>query len=125
MRRSPSITHGTLAELSAAERISQSYICRVLRLTLLGPEIVERILDGRPTAGLAQFLEPFPVEWERQRERLPAAADLPSHLHVPVPASGNRLQCTRRLAIGDRAEFSQILRSPNDLMPLQIISARP
>jgi hypothetical protein len=29
--------YGTLAELSAAERISRSYICRVLRLTLLAP----------------------------------------------------------------------------------------
>jgi hypothetical protein len=59
--------YGTLAELSAAERISRSYICRILRLTLLAPEIVERILEGRPTAGLAQLLKPFPVEWERQR----------------------------------------------------------
>ena len=32
--------------------------------------IVERILDGRPTPGLAQFLKPVPVEWERQREQL-------------------------------------------------------
>jgi hypothetical protein len=62
--------YGTLAELSAAEQISRSYICRVLGLILLAPEIVERILDGRPTAGLAQFLRPFPVEWERQREWL-------------------------------------------------------
>jgi hypothetical protein len=62
--------YGTLAELSAAEQISRSYICRVLGLTLLAPDIVERILDGRPTAGLAQFLRPFPVEWERQREWL-------------------------------------------------------
>jgi hypothetical protein len=61
---------GTLAELADAERISRSYVCRVLRLTLLAPDIVERILDGRPTAGLAQLLKPFPVEWERQRERL-------------------------------------------------------
>jgi hypothetical protein len=38
----------------------------VLRLTLLSPDIAERILDGRPTAGLAQFLKPFPVEWEKQ-----------------------------------------------------------
>ena len=59
---------GTLAELADAERISRSYVCRVLRLTLLAPDIVERILDGRPTAGLAQFLKPFPAEWERQRE---------------------------------------------------------
>jgi hypothetical protein len=61
--------YGTLAELAAAEGISRSYICRVMRLTLLAPYVVERILDGRPTAGLAQFLQPFPVEWERQRER--------------------------------------------------------
>jgi hypothetical protein len=44
-------------------------VCRVLRLTLLAPDIVERIMDGRPTAGLARFLKPFPFEWERQRER--------------------------------------------------------
>jgi hypothetical protein len=62
---------GTLAELADAERISRSYVCRVLRLTLLAPDIVERILDGRPTAGLARLLEPFPVEWDRQRERFP------------------------------------------------------
>jgi hypothetical protein len=55
--------------LSAAERISQSYICRVLRLTLLAPDIVERVMDGGRTAGLARLLEPFPVEWEKQREQ--------------------------------------------------------
>ena len=62
--------YGTLADLADTERISRSYVCRVLRLTLLAPDIVERILDGRPTAGLAKFLKPFPVEWERQREQL-------------------------------------------------------
>ena len=61
--------YGTMAELADAEGIRRSYVCRVLRLTLLAPDIVERILDGRPTAGLARFLKPFPVEWERQRER--------------------------------------------------------
>jgi hypothetical protein len=40
-----------------------------LRLTLLAPDIVERILDGRPTAGLARLWEPFPAEWEKQREQ--------------------------------------------------------
>jgi hypothetical protein len=62
--------YGTLAELADAERISRSYLCRVLRLTLLAPDIVERILDGRPTAGLAHFLKPFPIEWEKQRNQL-------------------------------------------------------
>jgi hypothetical protein len=61
--------YGTLAELSAAERISRSYICRVLRLTLLAPDIVERILDRCPAPELAELMQPFPAEWERQRER--------------------------------------------------------
>jgi hypothetical protein len=34
----------TLADLAAAERIGRSYACRVLRLTLLAPDIVDRIL---------------------------------------------------------------------------------
>jgi hypothetical protein len=62
--------YGTLAEMADAERISRSYVSRILRLTLLAPDIVERILDGRPTAGLPQLLKPFPVEWEEQRRQL-------------------------------------------------------
>ena len=27
-------------------------------------------MDGQATAGLARLLEPFPVEWETQREQL-------------------------------------------------------
>jgi hypothetical protein len=53
---------GTLADLADSERISRSYVCRVLRLTLLAPDIIEQILDGRRTQ--AHFLKPFPVEWE-------------------------------------------------------------
>jgi hypothetical protein len=61
--------HGTLAELAHAERISRSYVCRVLRLTLLAPDIVEHVLDGRRTPELAHLMQPFPVEWERQRRQ--------------------------------------------------------
>jgi hypothetical protein len=39
--------YGTIAELAAAEKINSSYVSRLLRLTLLAPEIVEMILDGR------------------------------------------------------------------------------
>ena len=54
----------------AAEKINGSYICRVLRLTLLAPDIVEAILDGRQSAEitLAALMEPFPVEWSEQAE---------------------------------------------------------
>jgi hypothetical protein len=44
------------------------YLSRVLRLTLLAPEIVEAILDGRQPAGLQldDLLRGFPLEWEGQ-----------------------------------------------------------
>jgi hypothetical protein len=64
--------YGSAAELAAAEGVDPSYLGRVLRLTLLSPDIVEAILDERLPAwvGLAELLKPFPVEWERQRRRL-------------------------------------------------------
>ncbi len=45
---------------------------RVLRLTLLAPDIVEAILDGTQGSEvtLGRLLEPFPVEWEGQHVRL-------------------------------------------------------
>ena len=60
----------TINELAAAEKINSSYVSRLLRLTLLAPEIVEAILDGRQAEGmtLPGLMEPFPVEWEVQRE---------------------------------------------------------
>jgi hypothetical protein len=59
----------TLAELAGTDGIRRSYVCRVLRLTLLAPDIVERILAGPPMAGLAQLMTPFPLEWDRRREQ--------------------------------------------------------
>ena len=59
----------TIDELARAEKINASYVSRILRLTLLAPEIVEAILDGRqaPEGTLRGVMKPFPVEWERQR----------------------------------------------------------
>jgi hypothetical protein len=58
----------TIAELAEREGIAPSYMTRVLRLTLLAPDIVEAILEGTqgPEVTLVRGLEPFPVEWERQ-----------------------------------------------------------
>jgi hypothetical protein len=60
--------YGTIDELAAAEKINSSYVSRLLRLTLLSPQIVEAILDGRQPEGmtLPGLMEPFPVEWEQQ-----------------------------------------------------------
>ncbi|MFZ9683956.1 MAG: hypothetical protein ACO3BE_01050 [Gemmobacter sp.] len=58
----------TIGELAQCDGIAPSYTTRVLRLTLLAPDIVEAILDGRHGAEvtLAQVLAPFPVEWMKQ-----------------------------------------------------------
>ncbi len=58
----------TIAELAEREGIASSYMTRVLRLTLLAPDIVEAILDGkqRPEVTLARMMEPFPVQWVAQ-----------------------------------------------------------
>lgn len=58
----------TIAELAEREGIAPSYMTRVLRLTLLAPEFVMAILDGRQGAEvtLARLLEPFPVVWTEQ-----------------------------------------------------------
>jgi hypothetical protein len=62
----------TIGDLAAHEGIASSYMTRVMRLTLLAPEVVEAILDGRqrPHVTLARVLEPFPGEWMRQRANL-------------------------------------------------------
>ena len=56
-------------ELAAAEKINSAYVSRVLRLTLLAPDIVEAILDGRrPGMTLPKLMGPFPGKWEEQLE---------------------------------------------------------
>jgi len=58
----------TIAELAQREGIAPSYMTRVLRLTLLAPDIVDAIVEGQQPSGakLADFLEPFPLEWVAQ-----------------------------------------------------------
>jgi hypothetical protein len=60
--------YSTIEEIADAENINSSYVSRVLRMTLLAPEIVEAILAGRQPAGLtmARAMRPFALEWQRQ-----------------------------------------------------------
>jgi hypothetical protein len=62
-------THATIAEIAAAEKINESYVGRVLRLTLLAPDIIEAILAGRQPSAitLAVLTTPFPLLWKDQR----------------------------------------------------------
>jgi hypothetical protein len=59
----------TIKELATAEKINSSYVSRVLRLTLLAPDIVEAILDGQQPEGmtLPGLMEGAEVKWERQK----------------------------------------------------------
>jgi hypothetical protein len=61
----------TIEEIAAHEHISASYLTRVMRLTLLAPDIIEEILDGRtPARGLDELLSPMTPLWSEQRALL-------------------------------------------------------
>jgi hypothetical protein len=60
--------YATLEDLARAKGVAPSYVSRILRLTLLAPNIVEAILDGRQPVGLQLdgLLDGFPLMWEEQ-----------------------------------------------------------
>ncbi len=64
--------YSSLAELAKAEKVNDSYLSRILRLTLIAPDIIEAILSGRQprTLQLDDLLKPLPAAWERQRSEL-------------------------------------------------------
>ena len=65
--------HVSPTELARSEKINLSYLCRVLRLTLLAPDIVQALLDGKltPQLQLSDLLRPIPCMWHEQRKILP------------------------------------------------------
>jgi hypothetical protein len=67
--------YATVRDLAKAETINESYLGRILRLTLLSPTIIEAILEDRqpPTLELDGLLERYPVEWDKQLETLTAS----------------------------------------------------
>jgi hypothetical protein len=66
--------YASISEMAAGEKIERGYLGTLLRLTLLAPDLVEAILDGRDEGGVAlsELLEPFPGDWMRQKDHLPA-----------------------------------------------------
>lgn len=72
--------YSTIREMAIAEKINETYVGRVLRLTLLAPGIVETILDGRrPGLQLEQLMKKIPVVWEAQLNALTSKAPLTSN----------------------------------------------
>lgn len=64
-------TYGCLDEIARAERIGASFVSRIIRLSLLAPDIVDAILDGRQPAYLTlkDLMRPIPVSWQEQRDK--------------------------------------------------------
>jgi len=64
--------YSSAAELAKAEKVNDSYLSHVLRLTLLAPEIVEAIVAGRQPSTLQadDLLKPLPLDWQQQRSIL-------------------------------------------------------
>ena len=59
----------SITDLAEQEGVTNAYVCRLLPLTCLAPDIVEAILDGRQPKGLklAEMLGNGPLDWEEQR----------------------------------------------------------
>jgi hypothetical protein len=68
--------YASISEMAKAEGVERGYVGSLLRLTLLAPEMVEAILDGRQPARvtLPKMMEPFPVEWRQQAREWVAQA---------------------------------------------------
>ena len=60
--------YASLEDLAAANGVDRTYVGRILRLTSLAPEIVERILNGDEPEGisLAKLRNDLPVVWAEQ-----------------------------------------------------------
>jgi hypothetical protein len=88
--------YALISEMAAAERIERGYLGSLLRLTLLAPDIVKAILDGRHADGLGlpRLMDPFPACWAEQQAMLD-----PCDWHDPGNALGGppaRIRCIGR-----------------------------
>ena len=66
--------YASIRELAVAEGMDRNYVGRLLGLTLLAPDLVEVILDGRApvTLDMATLLAGSPARWDEQRAARPA-----------------------------------------------------
>jgi hypothetical protein len=76
----------SITDLAEQEGVTDAYVCRLLPLTCLAPDIVEANLDGRQPKGLrlAEMLGNGPLDWNEQR----TAWVSPGALHRALSARG-------------------------------------
>ncbi|WP_235907765.1 hypothetical protein [Siccirubricoccus phaeus] len=83
--------YASLGELAAAEKIDRSFLGKMLRLTLLAPDLVEAILDGRQPDDLtsADLSGAVPARWDDQRATFGIVKPRPGRGHrIEGPATG-------------------------------------
>jgi hypothetical protein len=67
----------SIAEIARANKVDGSYVSRMLDLTLLAPDIIEAIMDGKEPSGLSLAIltkKQIPLVWKEQRQYLGFAA---------------------------------------------------
>ena len=108
----------SVTEIAEAEKISKSYVSRILRLTLLVPDLVEAIIGGwADERVMLDMLErPLPMGWGSSVGRLPGHACLTSPLFVcpaclgPTALPGEMVDAVEGMGIiGDRAAIGERL----------------
>jgi hypothetical protein len=86
----------SITDLAEQEGVTDAYVCRLLPLTCLAPDIVEAILDGRQLKGLrlAEMLGNGPLAWEEQRGAgiwlIPRAPSIACGAPGELPGTGQR-----------------------------------
>jgi len=68
-------TYPSIDALAAAVKLDRSYVGRILRLTLLAPDIIQAILQGTEPSGLSleKLTKTFPDDWDEQRRHFAIA----------------------------------------------------
>jgi site-specific DNA recombinase len=65
-------TASTLTELAKKEKVEQRYICDLIKLAYLAPDIIEAIIKGKIPAGLTldRLKKGYSMDWHKQRQLL-------------------------------------------------------
>ena len=62
--------HTTFRSIGKAEGVTERYVTRVIRGSLLAPDIIQRVIEGRQpvTLTVQKLKKPFPSDWAEQRK---------------------------------------------------------
>ncbi|MHB0911817.1 MAG: hypothetical protein ACYC2Y_00035 [Armatimonadota bacterium] len=62
--------YSSVREMAESLGVCHTYMYRLLRLTILAPDIIEAILDGKESDAISQtkLTGAIPPEWQKQRE---------------------------------------------------------